>query len=356
MARAALGAALGARVPAVGEQGVVRLDGATHPLLASAAATGAAAPAGGVTAVVGNRLELGGEGCPQGLVLTGPNGGGKSVALKTVGLAALLVRCAVPVPCSPARDGEGEGGGGSGGGGGGTLPGRESVRHVQCVRPLPPLAAPAGRGRRHRPASRAPAQRRRGERGWHLGGVHARSIRRRALAVQPARQPVQRPVRGALHLRRRRDERVRHWPGQRASFVHRLGRRLPAPLARPGGCDSRLAPRRHRRHRTQRKPARPGEGRLLRLAARPRRRRPPLRRRRRLLHSRRRGGGGSRPRALLRRRPLQGEGRAAPILAEPRAPLLRAARRAATRGDDATETEPTKRRGVGGLKDHRKET
>jgi len=118
MARAALGAALGARVPAVGEQGVVRLDGATHPLLASAAATGAAAPAGGVTAVVGNRLELGGEGCPQGLVLTGPNGGGKSVALKTVGLAALLVRCAVPVPCSPARDGEGEGGGGAEGGAG----------------------------------------------------------------------------------------------------------------------------------------------------------------------------------------------------------------------------------------------
>ena len=65
IARAALGAAWGARVPAVGEQGVVRLDGATHPLLASAAATGASAPAGGVSAVVGNRLELGGEGCPQ---------------------------------------------------------------------------------------------------------------------------------------------------------------------------------------------------------------------------------------------------------------------------------------------------
>ena len=66
LARAALGAAWGARVPAVGEQGVVRLDGATHPLLASgAAATGASAPAGGVAAVVGNRLELGGEGCPQ---------------------------------------------------------------------------------------------------------------------------------------------------------------------------------------------------------------------------------------------------------------------------------------------------
>jgi len=117
-ARAALGTAWGARVPAVGEQGVVRLDGATHPLLAGAAtaAATAAATGGGVPAAVGNRLELGGEGCPQGLVLTGPNGGGKSVVLKTVGLAALLVRCAVPVPCAPALEGGGVEGGGGGDG------------------------------------------------------------------------------------------------------------------------------------------------------------------------------------------------------------------------------------------------
>ena len=79
-ARAALGAAWGARVPAVGEQGVVRLDGATHPLLASSTTSAATTTAGGVPAAVGNRLELGGEGCPQGLVLTGPNGGGKAEA------------------------------------------------------------------------------------------------------------------------------------------------------------------------------------------------------------------------------------------------------------------------------------
>jgi DNA mismatch repair protein MutS2 len=39
----------------------------------------------------------------QGLVLTGPNGGGKTVILSTAGLAAHLARLAIPIPCAGAR-------------------------------------------------------------------------------------------------------------------------------------------------------------------------------------------------------------------------------------------------------------
>ncbi|HJL39776.1 MAG TPA: Smr/MutS family protein [Myxococcales bacterium LLY-WYZ-16_1] len=47
--------------------------------------------------VVANDLELRPE--QQVLVLTGPNTGGKTVAMKTIGLAALMVRCGLHVPC-----------------------------------------------------------------------------------------------------------------------------------------------------------------------------------------------------------------------------------------------------------------
>lgn len=45
----------------------------------------------------------------QGLLITGANGGGKSAVLKSAGLAALLCRLAVPLPCEGSMgDGEGD--------------------------------------------------------------------------------------------------------------------------------------------------------------------------------------------------------------------------------------------------------
>jgi DNA mismatch repair protein MutS2 len=82
--------------------GILRLRRARHPLLdpALAAAREAAFGQPGHTGeVVPLDLDL----HPQQrlLVLTGPNAGGKTVALKTVGLLALLHACGSPIPAEP---------------------------------------------------------------------------------------------------------------------------------------------------------------------------------------------------------------------------------------------------------------
>lgn len=83
-ARARLADDLGAAEPAVGE--ALDLRSARHPLLALK----------GVD-VVANDLRLGSE--HQALVLSGPNAGGKTVTLKTIGLCALMVRAGMHLPC-----------------------------------------------------------------------------------------------------------------------------------------------------------------------------------------------------------------------------------------------------------------
>lgn len=83
-AKARLGEALGATVPRVVEGARLSLKGARHPVLVLE----------GVD-VVPNDIELGTP--AQGLVLSGPNTGGKTITLKTLGLAALMVRAGLPV-------------------------------------------------------------------------------------------------------------------------------------------------------------------------------------------------------------------------------------------------------------------
>jgi DNA mismatch repair protein MutS2 len=69
------------------------LRSAQHPLLLEEARLGRLA------AVVPIDLRLSGD--FDVLVITGPNTGGKTLALKTAGIAALLARCGMPVPCGP---------------------------------------------------------------------------------------------------------------------------------------------------------------------------------------------------------------------------------------------------------------
>lgn len=84
-ARSRLGAAWSGCIPEVGTQGEIRLRQARHAVLLLR----------GVD-VVGNDLLV--EATRPGLVLTGPNAGGKTIALKTLGLAALMVRAGIPLP------------------------------------------------------------------------------------------------------------------------------------------------------------------------------------------------------------------------------------------------------------------
>jgi DNA mismatch repair protein MutS2 len=84
-ARAGLAIRLDAVRPIVGEDGVLHLIGARHPVLALR----------GID-VVRNDLRLGAQ-TPI-LVISGPNTGGKTIALKTAGLCALMVRAGCYVP------------------------------------------------------------------------------------------------------------------------------------------------------------------------------------------------------------------------------------------------------------------
>lgn len=86
-ARRRLAARLEAVRPVVGEAGTIDLRLARHPVLVLQDAD-----------VVANDLRVDAE--RPVLVLTGPNAGGKTVALKTMGLAALLVRIGCFVPAA----------------------------------------------------------------------------------------------------------------------------------------------------------------------------------------------------------------------------------------------------------------
>jgi DNA mismatch repair protein MutS2 len=74
-------------VPELRDEPVLLLHAARHPLLAL----------DGVD-VVPNDLALGPG---EGLILSGPNAGGKSVLLKTLGLAALMARAGLPIAAAP---------------------------------------------------------------------------------------------------------------------------------------------------------------------------------------------------------------------------------------------------------------
>ena len=93
-AKARLGVAYGGEAPVIVDEARVTIESARHPLLVLRGAEQG-------FSVVPNDIALGagaGAGAGKVLIISGPNAGGKTVLLKTVGLAALLARAGMLVP------------------------------------------------------------------------------------------------------------------------------------------------------------------------------------------------------------------------------------------------------------------
>ncbi|HEY6007080.1 MAG TPA: endonuclease MutS2, partial [Geobacteraceae bacterium] len=82
---------LAAEIPAIGTTPEIRLDGARHPLLLLKERAGG-------ERVVPLDLRLGGEATV--MVVTGPNTGGKTIAIKSAGLLTLMALSGIPVPAA----------------------------------------------------------------------------------------------------------------------------------------------------------------------------------------------------------------------------------------------------------------
>lgn len=89
MAKAAYGAALHAVIPVVQTEGEIVVEGFVHPVLARTI---------GMDRVVPVDLRLSSERGQSALVISGSNGGGKTLSMKSFGLASVLTKLGIPIP------------------------------------------------------------------------------------------------------------------------------------------------------------------------------------------------------------------------------------------------------------------
>jgi len=92
LSRLMLGRTLSGVIPDVKNEGIISLQDAKHPVLILRNKD-----------VVGSDVELGVDG-NQGLVLTGPNSGGKTIIMKLLGLVAMMTRGGIPIPAKNSQE------------------------------------------------------------------------------------------------------------------------------------------------------------------------------------------------------------------------------------------------------------
>ncbi|MGD8628905.1 MAG: endonuclease MutS2, partial [bacterium] len=90
------------REPGLNDEGRIVFKGARHPLLIEAMRGEGARAESARGAVVPLDMKLGDTN--HGLLITGPNAGGKTVALKTVGILVLIARTGFHIPCDDGSE------------------------------------------------------------------------------------------------------------------------------------------------------------------------------------------------------------------------------------------------------------
>lgn len=104
-AKASFGCDWDGTIPEMGTEGQVHVEQFVHPVLALESRVVKGDGDGNVAAAVPVDLVLPGVGGYQSLIISGPNGGGKTLALKSFGLVSMMTKLGLPIPVASKRSG-----------------------------------------------------------------------------------------------------------------------------------------------------------------------------------------------------------------------------------------------------------
>lgn len=97
-AMAAFGSKFNGVIPKIMDEGTIDMDGFVHPVLAANDGYSASAMQGQSGHVTPVDLKLSNERGTRALLISGPNGGGKTLSMKSFGLVCILTKLGIPIP------------------------------------------------------------------------------------------------------------------------------------------------------------------------------------------------------------------------------------------------------------------